>query len=361
MGDSPTELRLGRKSSIRRRQRETSVIPEQRPDEIPKADDNALRFLRVLGVDDFKKIEFCDRLTTFSNDGKEIGNFCVSISTSSNGLGRGLLVKASSVGNIDGLLCGTKITAVISQNMLETIEHRQNDFLFLKEDCIKRDTEIVKQGNGFLISRCSTRAQETRRTSRLVDQRHAVGLISEGADLILQRLLALKGISDAVSLIALDTNANIGTAKYERLTGEMKDGCVGISRTVFPWQDTPVTWHSQLTNRGQLVQRHQIGSAFTMKSSPNEIRTNINGAACCLDRENKGQNPTLSCSNGKTKYVENSEIYLKKHPELRAITTDFLQLLFVQKPGNVPLFAANYFASLASESESSESTAVGTT
>jgi len=84
---------------------------------------------------DYDKIDFSDRLTTFSDNGKEVGSFSISVSSSSSngfsGGGGGFVVRASSVGRLDGMLCGTKLSSHISRHMLETIEHHQHDFLFV--------------------------------------------------------------------------------------------------------------------------------------------------------------------------------------------------------------------------------------
>lgn len=352
-------------------------IPGQTPDSIPRPSASAIHFLRSIDDSDYKKLDFSDRLTTFSDNGKEVGSFSISVSSSSsNGFseGGGFVVRASSVGRLDGMLCGTKLTSHVSRHMLETIEHHQHDFLFLSDESFKRDTDIVKQANGFLISQTTSRGQDVKKTTRFVEHRNACGLITEGADLIIQRILALKGdIPSDFQLISFDVNCNIGPAKYERLQEQietspgMSSGLFGVCRTVATWKDKPLTWHSYLTSTGQLTFRHQIGSTVSMRLVPTDRAENgedVGSAVlnCTESESTKRKSFASSYSNGKTKSsVVDSKTYLRHHPELNSITTDFLQLLLIQKPTNVPLFAANYFSALSSETDSSETTAVGTT
>ena len=42
-------------------------------------------------------------------------------------------------------------------------------------------------------------------------------------------------------------------------------------------------------------------------------------------------------------------VYMRRHPELKAILADFLQFLLLRKPADVVAFAAEYFASFSSK------------
>ena len=78
--------------------------------------------------DDYKYLMFEDHLATVSDTGKELGEFSVSIEPTKHKGQECFLVHANSHGAIDGVPCGTSITAYVG-NSLETIEQQHHEYV----------------------------------------------------------------------------------------------------------------------------------------------------------------------------------------------------------------------------------------
>lgn len=78
--------------------------------------------------DDFEGLCFTDQLVTFSDLGKEVGEFRVSVTESFYRGQSCLRVHALSHGTIDDIPCGTSVTAFVSKQ-LETLEQDHHEYL----------------------------------------------------------------------------------------------------------------------------------------------------------------------------------------------------------------------------------------
>ena len=71
---------------------------------------------------------FEDHLVTTSDTGKELGEFAVTIEPTKHKGQECFLVHANSHGAIDGVPCGTSITAYVGNN-LETLEQQHHEYV----------------------------------------------------------------------------------------------------------------------------------------------------------------------------------------------------------------------------------------
>ena len=78
--------------------------------------------------EDYKYLMFEDHLATVSDTGKELGEFSVTIEPTKHKGQECFLVHANSHGAIDGVPCGTSITAYVG-NSLETIEQQHHEYV----------------------------------------------------------------------------------------------------------------------------------------------------------------------------------------------------------------------------------------
>ena len=78
--------------------------------------------------DDFKYLLFTDTLVTTSDTGKELGEFRISVTATKQEGAECFLVHANSHGAIDGVPCGTSITAYVSTK-LETFEQQHHEYV----------------------------------------------------------------------------------------------------------------------------------------------------------------------------------------------------------------------------------------
>ncbi|KAL3831442.1 hypothetical protein ACJMK2_023193 [Sinanodonta woodiana] len=322
----------------------------------PKATAQALRFLDSIQDEDLKYLMFDDSLVTTSDTGKELGEFTVSMETVNYRGKDCVLVHANSHGAIDGVPCGTSITAYIGKNM-RTVEQQHHEYVKLENCPLDRKTFIVYQDDTYIINRIITQGEDVQRTSKTVPRPEMEGFISEGANLLLHRLLITKGIPENMQVISFDSDTNLCPATFQKLedrtqtvdTTELK--VYGIERTINSVIDLPTTWQSYFMEDGHLTHRVQVGSPVTMKL----IR-----APSLIIRDEEPPKPTFEKqplnweedSQLYSRFMDRKEelkgdhgTYMRQHPELKALLADFLQFLLLRKPNDVIAFSAEYFAS----------------
>jgi hypothetical protein len=331
----------------------------------------ALNFLQSLCDDDFtEELLSGDRLSIVSlTSGVSIGEFMLSVrAVSHQEYGECLMVHASTDGTVDSLPCGTLITAYIRRQCLETLEQRQHEFVVIDETVVGRETFILRCGNTYAVSRVETDANEdVKRHSYTVDTTAMEGFVSEAANLLLLKLLAVKGfgtnagIGGATKLctLAMNLDARLCSATYELLDQTVTningtDTQVSVlSRTIKAGHDKPIVWNTKVTrDHGQFISRQQIGSPVKMT-----LKTTLRPTLDSSSRTSNSDSGAVSqhdetTAAGHHRNVQNHcsvtemKSYLRDHPELNLIMSDFLQFLLLHKPTDVVAFAARHFAGL---------------
>lgn len=324
--------------------------------EVPRASAEALQYLAdLVPEDDFKYIMFDDSLVTVSDTGKELGEFTVTIEPTKFKGQECFLIHANSHGSIDGVPCGTSIVCHVSKS-LETLEQHHHEYVKLENCPLDRKTTILRQGDAYTINRIITQGEDVQRTSRTVPLEDMIGFISEGSNLLLHRLFIGKGLKDELQFVSFDSETNLCPAIYRCLeertqtveSVEMR--VLGVERTINSTVDLPTTWQSYFLIDGHLSNRVQVGSPVTMKLQrlPNLIEKDEEPPKPLFEKKELNWEEDVQMY---SKFLDRKEelkndhtVYLRHHPELKALLADFLQFLLLHKPGDVIAFAAQYFA-----------------
>ncbi|CAH1788615.1 unnamed protein product [Owenia fusiformis] len=326
------------------------------PPEPPKPSEAAMKFIDSIDVDDFKYLLFSDNLVTTSDTGKELGEFNVTIEMTKR-LGNDCYhIHANSHGAIDSVPCGTSITTYVSKK-LETIEQQHHEYVKLENHPLDRKTFIVRQDDGYVVNRVITQGEDVQRTAQTFSLDAMAGFVSEGSNLLLQRLLIKKGLPPNFQLLSFDSDVNLCAAVYRpleertQLVGDQDVRVSGIERTINSVSDLPTAWQAYFLKDGHLSNRVQVGSPVTMKLAylPKAVEADE------FEEKPKFPKKPLNWEEDMqlySKFLDRKEelkgdhaVYMRHHPELKALLADFLQFLLLRKPDDVISFAAEYFSS----------------
>lgn len=352
--------------------------PESDVPEAPKASAQALQFLKDIDEDDYKHLLFSDGLAIISDTGKELGDFSVSCEPTQWEDGTDcFLVHANSHGSIDNVPCGTSITAWVTPKLL-TLKQEHHEYVKLDNHPLDRKTYLVKQGEEYVINRVVSQGEETTRTASTIPAENMTSFISEGSNLLLQRLLVKKqGFAEPFQLLSFDSDANLCPVIYRSLeertqvVEETELEVVGIERTINSVSDLPTTWQVYFTkeglelvslewpddfwNTGHLTSRVQVGSPVTMR---------IQNLPKPVEEEEETEKPTFGKKelnweedmqlysrflDRKDELKNEHAVYMRHHPELKSLLSDFLQFLLLRKPDDVISFSADYFSSFSTK------------
>ncbi|KAK7110854.1 ciliogenesis-associated TTC17-interacting protein-like [Littorina saxatilis] len=324
--------------------------------DVPKASEKAVAYLQTLiPEDDFKYVMFDDNLVTVSDTGKELGEFTVTVEPTKFRGQECFLIHANSHGAIDGVPCGTSIICHVSKS-LETLEQHHHEYVKLENCPLDRKTILIKQPDSYVINRVITQGEDVQRTSRTVTLDTMKGFISEGSNLLLHRVFIGKGLPEELQFISFDSETNLCPAIYRSLEERTQtiEGVelrvFGVERTINSNIDLPTTWQSYFINDGHLSNRVQVGSPVTMK---------LQRIPTMVERDEEPPKPVFEKTELNwvedmqmySKFLDRKEelkgdhtVYMRHHPELKALLADFLQFLLLRKPDDAIAFAAEYFA-----------------
>ncbi|XP_074659702.1 ciliogenesis-associated TTC17-interacting protein-like [Tubulanus polymorphus] len=340
---------------------EGSAVQMTIPENPPKPNDHAIEFLQDLVDEDFKYLAFGDSLVTTSDTGKEVGEFGVSIELTTHSSGVDcFLIHANSHGVVDNVPCGTSITAYVSRR-LETLEQQHHEYVKLENLPLDRKTFIVKQNDGYVVNKVITQGEDEMRMARTFKHEHMDGFISEGSNLLLQRLFIRKFCADQLQFVSFDSDTNLCSAIYKPLeersqfVGNTELHVFGIERTINSVSDLPTSWQTYFIKDGHMSNRVQVGSPVTMKLSsvPPPVDEDEEPPKPTFDKQALNWEEDVQLY---SKFLDRKEdlkgdhaAYMRHHPELRALLADFLQFLLLRKPDDVATFAADYFAPFSSQ------------
>ncbi|XP_025094609.1 ciliogenesis-associated TTC17-interacting protein-like isoform X2 [Pomacea canaliculata] len=324
--------------------------------DVPKTSPEALNFLlSLVPEEDFKYLMFDDALVTVSDTGKELGEFTVTVEPAKHRGQECFLVHANSHGAIDGVPCGTSIVCHVAKNM-DTLEQHHHEYVKLENCPLDRKTIITKTNESYVINRVITQGEDVQRTSRSVPVEAMRGFISEGSNLLLHRLFMEKGLQEELQFVSFDSETNLCPAIYRALEERTQSvegveiHVYGVERTINSTVDLPTTWQSYFMTDGHLTNRVQIGSPVTMK---------LIHLPAMIERDEETPKPVFEKKplnweedvQMYSKFLDRKEelkgdhaVYMRHHPELKALLADFLQFLLLRKPQDVIAFAAEYFS-----------------
>ncbi|XP_077978507.1 ciliogenesis-associated TTC17-interacting protein-like [Glandiceps talaboti] len=330
------------------------------PEPLPQATPEAIEYLKSIRDTEINKILFTDSLVTTSDTGKELGEFTVTVEPARKSGEDCYLIHANSHGAIDNVPCGTSITAYVSK-CLETLEQQHHEYVKLEDHPLDRKTFIVQQDGQYVVNKVITQGEDVQRMAQTYGMDVMQGFVSEASNLLLQRLMVNKGVTEDVAFISFDSETNLCKATYRTLEerkqtiGEREVHVAGIERTIHSTHDLPTSWQSYFLTDGHLTSRVQVGSPVTMRllRVPSRLETEEDLQKPVFKKKPLNWEEDMQLY---SKFLDRKEelkgdhaVYMRHHPELKALLADFLQFLLLRKPDDVVSFAGDYFSAFSSK------------
>ncbi|KAI4810043.1 hypothetical protein KUCAC02_018893 [Chaenocephalus aceratus] len=298
------------------------------------ASDSALTFLSSIEPAELLKCVFPDSLVTVSESGRDLGKFSVTVEFARRHHQLCVLLHAQSQGAIDDSPCGTTVTAYLTTD-LEVLEEDFHEYIKLEDHSLDRRCHMVLHDGQMVIDKVTTVGG----VSKTIE-----GLVTEGSNFLLMRLIALrKRVPENMTFISFNHGLHIIHNTFSKLglkqleVGGETVEVFGLERIVDSVEDSPSTWQCYFLADGHLASRLQVGSPVTMKllQLPSHIeKEDMQMCSKFLDRKEELKADHAS--------------YLRQHPEIRALISDFLQFLLLRKPDDIFQFARDYFITFAS-------------
>uniref|UniRef100_A0A665U1T5 Ciliogenesis-associated TTC17-interacting protein n=1 Tax=Echeneis naucrates TaxID=173247 RepID=A0A665U1T5_ECHNA len=294
---------------------------------------------------EIQKCAFPDSMVTVSEGGTDLGRFSVTVEFAHRAQEPCLMLHAQSQGAIDGSPCGTTVTAYLNAN-LEVLEEDYHEYVKVSHcQCIS-------------VNMCM---QEVTKESVSYPKSTLSGLVTEGSILLLMRLIALKKKVPAhMRFISFDQGLHIIHTTFLGLkqmdVGGKTVEVFGIERIVHSVDESPTTWQCYFLDDGHLASRVQLGSPITMRllQLPSQIEKVMGFVSLMIGFEKvplvweEDMQMQSNFLDRKEELRADHASYLRHHPEIRALISDFLQLLLLRKPDDVFQFARDYFLPFAS-------------
>lgn len=328
---------------------------------VQKASQDALNFCKNINKEDIESCLFKDELVNVSNDDKTLGELTINVEKVLHSGEVVLLVHAFSQGKIDDVSAGTSLTAYVRHD-LSLIEQHHQEFVKVPDHELEKITTMKAnyEENVLTVNTQITQGSETKSHSYSYPLNDVEGLITEGSNLILQRLLAKMEVQEFNDLVFLNIDPESGKlfpGTYKSLPERMQNvdkkeiSVLGIERTVLSANELPGTWQSFFMDDGHLTMRVQVGSphVVTVETVPQRI-----------DRDDYEQKPIFvkkplnweEDAELKSIFLERKEAlkadhftYLREHPDAQALLADFMQFVLLRKPDDIIKFAGEFFSS----------------
>ncbi|TKS80239.1 Ciliogenesis-associated TTC17-interacting protein [Collichthys lucidus] len=331
-----------------------------------KASDEALTLMSSFEPAELQKCVFPDSLVTVSESGRDLGRFSVSVEFARRGQQTCMLLHAQSQGAIDDSPCGTTVTAYLTMD-LEVLEEDYHEYVKLEGHSLDKRCHMVQRDGQLVINKVTTVGEvrddvvmsanlllsndckEVTKESALYPMSVLSGLVTEGSNLLLMRLIALrKKVPEKMTFISFDQGLHIIHTTFSELglkQLEMGDEMVevfGVQRIVHFVEDSPTTWQCYFLPNGHLASRVQVGSPVTMRllQMPSQLEKGFEKIPLLWEGDMQMRSKFLD---RKEELKADNASYLRQHPEIRALISDFLQFLLLRKPDDVFQFAREYF------------------
>ncbi|CAH8554887.1 unnamed protein product [Schistosoma rodhaini] len=316
----------------------------------------AQQFLQNLEAEKLETAVFDDVLLCYSNNNNVVGSYECRVTDKDPDM-KGLLVRASSRTILGEIHSTTSLEANITFS-LETLSQTKLETIVMNGNVVERKSSIELVENVYEIS-CteSMNGEIIFSTRKQLAQSNILGLIAEGSDLVFQRILVKSAFSVPFEVIGLDTDYNLATVSYINLgernvfVGDSEISVRGIQRTVHSQKALPSSWQTYFMEDGHMILRIQIGSPITIKANtipelfkkekylpkPVVAKVSLNWEddlelySRFLDRKDEI----------KAQYL----LYLRDHPEIHDMISDFIKSLLLHKPDEVVKYASEYFKS----------------
>uniref|UniRef100_H2YEP7 Ciliogenesis-associated TTC17-interacting protein n=1 Tax=Ciona savignyi TaxID=51511 RepID=H2YEP7_CIOSA len=329
-------------------------------DKNARADETALAFLKNIDPEELALCYFRDELVTVSEGGTTVGEFTASIEKVTRSGEELILVHASSHGKVDDTPMGTTISTYLRPTGLQVVEQEHIEFVKVPGHELEKKTgiECDPETGDLTVKRIVTQGHEVRKSQHQFKADQVAGLVTEGTNLLLQRLFMRQGLSGEVCFITLDSDSgHLVKASYQPLpersqkVGKKEIQVSGIERRVASVGDIPYTWQSFFMPDGHLTMRVQIGSPaiVTLEKVPRLIERDIPEPKPVFDKKRLMWEEDMEMNSRflqrKEELKAGHEQYLRGHPDATALIADFFQFLLLRRPDDVVGFAAEFFSS----------------
>ncbi|XP_068427062.1 ciliogenesis-associated TTC17-interacting protein [Clinocottus analis] len=318
-----------------------------------EASDEALAFMCGIEPAELLKCVFPDSLVTLSESGRDLGKFTVTVEIARRVQQPCMLLHAQSQGVIDDSPCGTTVTAYLTTD-LEVLEEDYHEYVKLEGHSLDRRCHMVQHDGQMLIDKVTTVGEETTMESVSHPMSVLNGLVTEGSSLLLMRLVALrKKVPEHMTFSSLDQGLRIIRTTFSELgpkqleVGDETVEVFGVERIVHSVEESPTTWQCYFLADGRMASRVQVGSPVTMRLLELQSQQEEGFEKIPLVWE-KDMQMRSKFLDRKEELKADNVLYLRQHPEIRALISDFLQFLLLRKPNDVFQFAREYFLPFAS-------------
>ncbi|KAM9323019.1 ciliogenesis-associated TTC17-interacting protein-like [Pholidichthys leucotaenia] len=313
-----------------------------------RASEEALMFMSSIEPAELQKCVFPDSLVIVSESGRDLGEFTLTVEFSYRNHKPCLLLHAQSHGAIDGCPCGTTVTTYLTSE-LEVLEEDFHEYVKLTGHSMDKRRHMLQHDGQMVINKVASVGEEVTEESVSYPVSVLRGLVTEGSSLLLMRLFALrKKVPKHMTCLSLDQQLHIVPTSFSELgvkqlevQGEMKE-VFGVERIVDTVEDSPTTWQCHFLDNGHLISRVQLGSPSSMRlpQLPSNSETGLEKIPLVWEEDLQMHSKFLD---RKEELKEDHTSYLRQHPEIRTLISDFLQFLLLRKPDDVIQFAKEYF------------------
>ncbi|XP_034744710.1 ciliogenesis-associated TTC17-interacting protein isoform X2 [Etheostoma cragini] len=318
-----------------------------------KSSDEAITFMSSIEPAELLKCVFPDSLVTLSEGGRVLGQFSVTVEFARRVQQPCMLLHAQSQGAIDDSPCGTTVTAYITTD-LEVLEEDYHEYVKLKGHSLDKRCHIVQHNGRMVINKVTTVGEETAKETISYPMSVLRGLVTEGSNFLLMRLIALrKKAPEHMTFLSFDQGLHIIHTTFSELglkqleVGDKTMEVFGLERIVHSVEDSPTTWQCYFLADGHLASRVQVGSPITtrLQQLPSQLEKGFEKIPLVWEEDMQMHSEFLD---RKEELKADHASYLRQHPDIRALISDFLQFLLLRKPDDVFVAAREYFLPFAS-------------
>lgn len=324
------------------------------------ANQQAIEFLQTIDFKALGRTVFKDHLATVSETGKSIGELTISVEETIRGGEVCYYVHAQSHGVLDEVPMGTSVTAYISRGVV-TLEQTQHEYIKIPNKPLDKKTVLIKEDNKYVIKRTTTEGMVVSEKERTYPLAAMKGFISEGANIILQRILCLRQeVPEQAKFIAIDSTVNLTHQTYEKLpdtvlsVGGKTLQVLGLQRQQISNHEPVTTWHTHFLPNGNVASRVTLGSYVRMQllelpKIEDEIQEKKIGEVKKDLHWKEDMQMHSHFLERKEELIDDHKTYFRHKPELRALLEDFCQFVLLRKPDDVCTFASDYFRSFSTK------------
>ncbi|XP_060939802.1 ciliogenesis-associated TTC17-interacting protein [Limanda limanda] len=319
-----------------------------------KASAEAIAFMSSIEPVELLRCVFADSLVTVSEGGRHVGDFNVTLEFARRIQQPCVMLFAQSQGTIDNCPCGTTVTAYLTTN-LEVLEEDYHEYVRLEGQTLDKRFHMVQHDGLMMINKVTTVGEEVTKESISYPKSVIRGLVTEGSTLLLMRLMALrKKVPQNMTFISLNQELKMSQIILSELDVKELDiggetvKVFGMQRTIHSVGESPATWLCYFLEDGHLASRVHVGSPVTAKllHLPSQPEKGFEKIPLIWEEDMEMWSKFLD---RKEELKADHSLYFRKHPEIRAIISDFMQFLLLRKPDDVFRFAKDYFLPFASQ------------